>query len=643
MWRTVLCGLLGLTGCTREPLASPVPLNLPAGCNPLGASVAGDADCVLPYPSDVYRVKAGDENAYQLMYPDAALPHDQHGNAVSPVAIRPATGFSAGTQILALFNEGIDPTNLIGALDDQARSLEDTSPTLLVAEDGHRVLHLAELDPRAKTDDRRALVIRPLERLVNGQRYTVAIRGLRGVDGELLPAREGFRRLRDEHAEKDLPFSALGNFEARVLAPLYASGVVPSELQLAWDFTVREKDDAMRDLMKVRELVLAAGAPKVTVLNSTTDPDAHTRRKVELEMEVPFFLENNEPQARLYRDAAGVVAAHGLVKVPVTVWLPRSVANAPTGSPPARLLQFGHGFFGSRYEVDDFAIELADERGFVVMATDWWGMSEPDKVPLAGALAKDVARALVFCDRTHQAFANQLMLARAAEAISLLPDLQRGATPSFDPTSVYFYGISMGSILGGTYLALSPSIERGVLSVGGADWSLIMFRARPFLGFLAFVQLALPDALEQQKFAAFAQSELDRIDPLTYAPLLAGESLANHPKTQSVLMQVGIGDAAVPNLASHLHARAIHAKQLVPAPRAIAGLESVSGPYAGSAIVEFDFGIAPLPSRTAQPSLDDTIAHEGVRRSKAGQEQLDRFLRPNGKIEATCEGPCDPN
>ena len=49
---------------------------------------------------------------------------------------------------------------------------------ILKADTGERVMHFAELDPRAFEEDRRALVIRPLTRLVNGARYIVAIRGL---------------------------------------------------------------------------------------------------------------------------------------------------------------------------------------------------------------------------------------------------------------------------------------------------------------------------------------------------------------------------------------------------------------------------------------------------------------------------------
>jgi len=642
MWRNVLASLLLVTGCTSDPAESAPPLNVPDGCNPLGAG-ASDADCLLPYPSDVYRAKDDTSKSFRLVFPDSALPRDKQGRAVSPVALRPASGFSPGTQILASFPEGIDPTNLVGATRNLEDSLAADSPTVLMDESGKRVLHLAELDPRAAVDARRALVLRPLTRLENGKRYIVALRNLRGLDGAPLPAREGFRRLRDGQADTTPAFTALGDFEGRVLAPLEKAGISRDTLQLAWDFTVRDEDEARRDLLKVRELVLAAATPKLTVTGTETLPGPNGGKRIDLELEVPLFLDADEPMAHLHRDASGEVATNGVTKVIASVWIPTSVFTSTDSASQPRLMQFGHGFFGKRTEVEDFALEFAGARGMTVMATDWSGMAEGDKIPLTNALTKDVATALAFCDRTHQAFANQLALAKAAESIALMPETLLPMGRRIDGSRVYFYGISMGSILGSTYLALSPTIDRGVLSVGGADWSMMMFRARPFLGFLAFVQLSLPDALDQQKFAAFAQTEMDRIDPLTYAPLVLDEPLAGSPSDRRVLMQVGIGDAAVPNLASHLLGRAVGVKHLTPAPRAIAGLDDVTGPYSGSALVEFDFGIDPLPSETAQPSLDDTPAHDGVRHSPAGQEQIDRFFRPNGTIESTCDGPCDPN
>ncbi|MBM4376813.1 MAG: hypothetical protein FJ095_17160 [Deltaproteobacteria bacterium] len=644
MHRILLASLLFVAACTDPVEATRAPLAVPEGCNPLGASATGEADCLLPYPSNFYR-EEGSDGAHVVL-PDAALPHDTKGRAVSPTTLHPADGFSPGSQLLAVFAEGVDASELVGPLDDLTLSREDSSPTLLLDDEGRRILHLAELDPRAKSEARRALVIRPLERLEEGRRYVVAIRRLRGLDGVVLPPREGFRRLRDREADGEPVFAKLGSFEADVLAPLEANGVPRGELQLAWDFTVRTRDDMTGDLLDVRARVLetlAKSPPNLKVVKVFEAPDELTARRIELTVDVPLFTEKDAPLSPLRRDDEAKLAPSGTVAVPFTVWIPKSVAERPADAPPARLMQFGHGFFGMRSEAGEAAFTLAAERGMVVMAVDWAGMSEADKAPVAERLATDLPSGLAFCDRLHQGFANALALGEAADALASLPELAFNGVPAVAPSPLYFYGISMGHILGGTYVALSPRIARAALSVGGADFSLMMFRARPFLGFLAFVQLGLPDTLDQQKFAAFAQSELDRIDPLTYAPHVLAEPLDDAPKDRRVLLQIGIGDVAVPNLGSHLHGRALGVKHLVPAPRAIAGLEDVSGPYDGSALVEFDFGISPLPGERAQPSVDDTPAHEGVRKTASGKEQIDRFFRPSGTIDAVCDGPCDPD
>ena len=184
-----LAGLLLLAACTGE---SRDELTFPEGCNPAGFT---DVDCLLPYPSDVHTT--ADDNTTsgrRVSITGAAVPTTDDGVVASPFELHPADGFSVGSQIVALFPEPVDGSPLVGAADDLTRSLGGDSPTLLLAADtGEPVLHLAELDPRAADDARRALVIRPLERLREQTRYVVAIRGLRAPGGaELTLPRASF-------------------------------------------------------------------------------------------------------------------------------------------------------------------------------------------------------------------------------------------------------------------------------------------------------------------------------------------------------------------------------------------------------------------------------------------------------------------
>jgi hypothetical protein len=257
-------------------------------------------------------------------------------------------------------------------------------------------------------------------------------------------------------------------------------------------------------------------------------------------------------------------------------------------------------------------------------------------------IVDDTATTLRFTDRVHQAMANFISVAAVAQgALAQAPELQIAGSPAYDASALYFWGNSMGHILGGTYVALSPTIERAVLGVGGADFSYIMFRSQPFNAFLLFVGTVFPDALDQQKFGVLSQMGFDRIDPLSVAPHVVTDTYAGSPSSRHILMHSGLGDAAVNPLAAELHARALGIPYLEPAARPIAGLTAVSAPT-DSALVEFDFGVDPPPGLEAIPPVDGTPVHEGVRRLAASKAQLDAFLRPNGSVEQTCDGVCDP-
>jgi hypothetical protein len=632
---------LAALGCGSED--DPGRLAVPEGCNPLAA----DWDCLLPYPSDHFLVDDG-RGGRTVVLGDRAKLSTAQGAPFDLFGLHSSDGWPIGTQILALFPEGVRGDDLVGYYgDDPTRSVTDHSPTLLVnAESGERVLHFAELDPRAETDDRRALVIRPIVRLEAGARYVVAIRRLVSHTGAPVAPPEGFRRLRDRKTRGDpllAPLSA--RYEAELFPVLESAGVARSELQLAWDFSVRSDEDATRDMLSVRSDVISrlASAPaEIVVLGVESATKPHLHRRIELSVKVPLYVDSAQPMARLNRDAAGNVVASGYAEVPFTVSIPKSVGERPPGSAPARLLQFGHGFFGTREEASGYPAELGDERGFVVVAADWWGMSEHDRASLVDGLIDDPGSALRFTDRVHQAMANFMYVAAAARGpLALLPELQVAAGPAYDPSALYFYGISLGHILGGTYVALAPEVERAVLGVGGANFSLMLFRARPFAGFLTLIQIVVPDALAQQKLGAMLQASFDRIDPVTYAPRVLGDTLPGSPQSRRILLQIGIGDAAVPNIAAHLHARALGIDQLAPAPRALPVISPRDGPL-DSALVEFDFGISPWPDRIAVPPILDNQVHEGVRRLTAAKQQLDLFFRSDGKVEATCDGVCDP-
>ncbi len=640
------CWLLAVGGSCGDEARRPTgpTIDVPAiaqGCNPLAA----DADCLLPYPSDVFRTDdPGRAGRKRVVISARAMPTTRDGLGLDFLGVHPADGFSPLPPILALLPGGVDPGSLVFHTGDVTRSLgSDATTVLLRADTGERVLHFAELDPEADSDTRRALVIRPMQRLEHDVRYVVALRRLRDRAGAAVPAPAGFRALRERAANLPAALAALApRYETDVFAPLERAGLQRAELILAWDFTVRSEADATGDLFAIREDLrarLEAAAPVVTIRSIKQNPSPHIARQIEGTVRVPLYVTSVDPAAALRRDLAGKPLAEGTAEVPFSMIIPPSVLS---GGPPARLLQLGHGFFGDRSElVTSFVPALADRSRFVVFATDWWGMSTVDIPPILGGISERPAETLRFADRVAQGMANAIVMARAAKG-PLHEAVRAGGPVLWDVDHLYFYGISQGAILGGTYLGLSPDVDRAVLSVGGCAFSFMMFRARPFYSFLAVLRSFIPNPIDLQKLAALSQTTFDRFDPITFAPRALARPFEGARPDRRILFQIGRGDAQVPNLAAELYTRALGIPQLGPSMRQVPAVSLVDAPTDGSALQYFFFPIDPLPDTFASPADEGNEVHEAVRRLAAGQDQVDRFLQPGGRIEHTCEGVCDP-
>lgn len=614
------------------------PFLTPEGCNAL----APEWSCLLPFPSDAFlQPDPAMPTGRRVEVPDAAVPHDLDGVAPDFEGFTRSDGYSVLSQIGVLIPGGIDDAPLVFHTDDLTKSMEPSSPTLLIdAETGERLMHFAELDPRTSADVASFLIIRPLVRMKDAHRYVVALHGLTHPDGAPVAPPATFRKLRD--AEPDLTLVDLAKvYEARVFPAI--AGVPRAELQLAWELTTASPDVVTRDMMAMRADAMkrmGETPPTVKIGAVTDDVDDHIARRIEGTLTVPLYLGDEKPGAILNRGADGLPAVNGTAEVPFTLLVPHSAWDA---TEPARFLQFGHGFFGGRGEIEDgFVRKFADRTGMVVAAVDWWGMSKEDLPLVLEKMVLDVSRSLGFTERVQQAMVNQMALAYALPALAALPELQRDGAALLDPAHVYFYGISQGHILGAIYVALSPHIDRAALAVGGAGFGLMMSRANPFLAFMALIDARFGnDPVKTLQVQLLMQTTFDRIDPISYTPHLLADTLPGSPATRRVLQQMGIGDTSVPNLSSHVFARALGLRELSPAARPIAGIETQAPPVDGSALVEYDFGV-PIPDIVARPVQQKNEVHEGQRELPASMDQINAFLREGGKIESFCDGVCDP-
>ena len=634
------------TGTTGEPLP---PAEIPAGCNP----IAYAADCMLPYPSDWFLVPdASLPNGVRVALTDAAVPKSMMGAAVDPLISHPADGFSHHMPILALFPAGIDASDLTFHPDGGDATVAPTSPTLLVNTETHELVpHWVELD--AMTDDptRQALIVRPYGRLDDSTRYIVAFQGLVAKDGAAIEPPLGFAHIaRGEVAGHPVLEPLAAHYEADIFPELEKAGVDRGALQLAWDFTTASDERNTRDMLAIREDLLAtlATTPPAVMIDEVK-PDHHEdfALRVEGRIEVPLYLEADAPMARLHRGPDGTVTPNGAHWVPFTLQVPKSAYPLAADFQPARIIQFGHGFFGEREEINWSAMRgFSAERGFVMISTEWAGMALEDQPEVVQKILSAPSDVFLFTDRLHQGFANQLALSVAVQTtLAEREELQAFAKLVYDPQQLYWYGISQGSIFGMTIMALTPTIEKAVLSVGGGPYSLMMTRSGTFSQLFDFVKVALgDDPLTIQKFIAMSQHTWDRVDPATWAPRVLQQPPADAPPRE-VLFQYGIGDHSVNNLASHLLLRAAGIPLLAPAAEAVYGVATTPSPATGSAGVPVDYMVPVLPGVEAElpaPPDDMYNVHELVRRNPKIRDQIDAFFAPGGSIENFCDGPCDP-
>jgi hypothetical protein len=629
--RPVLALVLGAAACGGDD-----PLEVPEGCQPL---LAGH-HCQLPYPSDFYRL--ADDSApggFRLaptgLATNQALDADVHGAVV-------ADGFSHIPSIVAMLPDEVSDAGLTHLLGDLAASTADDSRTILVAADGTRVPHYVDLDPRGFDPLRQAIVIHPAVGLEYGQNYVVALRRLERPDGEPAAAAEGFRRIRD--GEGDAAIDDLApRYQEDIFPRLEAEGWARDEIQLAWSFTVASQEVSVADMLRVRELTLAwleENQPEVVIDEEVVDPIEDVWKRVTGTVTGPLFLEEDAPGALLHRGADGQVALNGTTTTEFTVQVPASLRGGGDGI----ALLYGHGFFGDRGEIEgQSARTISDSLGAVLFAIDWTGMSGDDLPEVLQDLGGDPAHTVDFADGVHQGVANWIAFSAAvAGPLTEAAELQRGGgAPIYAPAPLCFLGISQGHILGGTMTAVNPLIDRVALEVGGAGFTHMMFRARPFDAFLLIISGILDDFADHQLFAASLQIAFDRFDPGSYASFLSTDPLPGTPADRGPLLQMGIGDASVPNLGTLLHARLLGAGYTTPSPLEPFGLSPLDG-SSGPALTIFDLGVDPADVYSeAVPPLEDNPIHEGVRLEPTSIDQLRTFFT-DGTIASPCDGPCDP-
>lgn len=264
-------------------------------------------------------------------------------------------------------------------------------------------------------------------------------------------------------------------------------------------------------------------------------------------------------------------------RVPVLVTVPN--ANSGQTKPEAGwpLVVFQHGITGNRSQALPFAATMAAQ-GFAVVAMDLplhglppesplhignfpFGASERtfdvdlvnnDGSPCAGGapICPDgmadgsgthfinLGSLLTSRDNLRQGEVDLLSLAATAPLFDFNGD--EGA--DIDSSRIHFAGISLGSITGAPFLALTDAVDVGFLSVPGGGIARLLEasptfgpRIRAGLAAAAGLQPGTPD---YDRFFLIAQTAIDSGDPINYSFITANNK---------ILLHEVIGDQVIPN------------------------------------------------------------------------------------------------
>lgn len=588
-------------------------------CDPLVPEVCG-----LPWPSAQHIEEI--DGGWRLDLGPETLPPHQEGPSVDPTAWNQRDGFSIQAPMLAWFEN----LSAEGLPVDGGASLEEGSTVVVVdLGTGERIPVRAELS----VDDNPTLLIHPTSGLNPGTWYAVGLQDLKKEDGSSIQPSAAFLELRDGTRADSWDIEGRrGQYEDEIFPALESAGAPRDSLQLAWHFRTASTENTTGTALDMQAQAQAwqeqEGASWTWTDIETLDCESGPIGKhLEGTLTVPRFVDSEEAPAFLVFED-GRASIQGTQEIPFVVRVPCSLLEDPS---EGLLVQFGHGLFQDRYEVEkDYLGELANQYGWLLIAADWQGMSRDDTVPIVQMMGADMGQFGSIPQRTLQSWVNKdLLLAAATGPMREDPELLTEGVPLTAGAPRYL-GISMGAIIGGGYVAFSEQLDTAVLNVGGTPFAFVLPRSTNFPAFENILNAELGDPRAVQLALSAFQTLWDPAETAGWTPILK--------ESDTLLLQHNLGDAQVTTLAGQRLARAVGAELLSPETRPVWGLESVTSP-AGSAYIEWAYSdVSPEPT-TAVPADKETDTHVCSRQEPEAWAQMDIFFR-SGEIQATCEGPC---
>ena len=624
---------------------------IPDACNPLGG-----AGCLLPWPSMSY-VKADRStvSGYRLDLPLAAMPVNAFKVAIDPTPLNARwDGFSPTAPLLAMFPHGVSADGLPGFASPDASLAADSPIVLLDLDTGERAPFFAEVDQNEFNAVDQALIIRPLVRLHAHSHYAVAIRNtVKSADGSALPISPGFAALRDGQPFDHPRFADLAARAPAMFDKLAAAGVPKSELVLAWDFVTASDEMLRADMTAMRNdalatigdqgagLVTAAGSDPVFVATAQPDSPAGSKRYLGTFKSPNFLTDGELDDSVIRRDAAGRPQLDGLRDAHFAAIVPACALDGSQPLPRPTII-FGHGLFGSSagYIDDAFTLSLAETHCLIILAGDFIGLTDR-QLSTAATAVTDLNRGPTITEKLGQSVIDFMTLeALTRGPIARAPAFAVEGTPVIDPAQVFYVGGSLGGIMGNMLMAYDPNLLRGVLTVPGGAWSMLLERSFAWGLLKPVLQSSYDDDVYALNVSMFGMV-FEPFDPITTAGHVIADPLFGQP-AKNILMWYSMGDCLVSNLTTELIARTMAIPMLGPTVKPAWGVDVATGAQPNG-IVVFNDHPAPLPPETNVPPADDNGTHAGINRKPVALRMVEDFLLGPRHAANGCALPASPD
>ncbi len=634
--------LIGLSLAVTAACGGDEGVGIPDECNPVGGPA-----CLMPWPSSVYlTADSTTETGYRVDLPLAAMPTSQDNRTVDPTLFNTYDGFPVAGPLVVAFDTGVSADGLPPHTDPAASLAADSPVVILDMDTGERLLCFAEPDMNADDPTERALIIRPLERMVGGHRYVAAVRkSVKAADGSPLPIPPGFAAA--VAGEKfGHPLMAKVDYDA-IFAALEADGISRDDLVVAWDFVVASDEFLTSDVLTMRETALTEMGENGANLTFEAHEESisHPERVHKFligEYDVPMFLDAGfTDPSKLSRDADGKPALVGTARAPFAAVIPPCVT---TETPPFKVIVFGHGLFGNGADSLDSGLlqDVAEENCAIIVAGDFVGLTSDQLATVAFAM-NDLNKAPAITEKLAQSIIDFIALARIARGPFRESDLFKyNGTELIDPDRVYYFGASLGGNMGVAYMSYDPDVTMGVVGVAGGPWSLMFERS------LAWppLRVALKGSYNRNPWdyeqnLALLGMLFEKIDLITTAHRVVNDPLPGTPPKQ-ILHYMAMGDMLVTNIASDFLARTLGVPVVGPALRVPYRTVEDDQPLS-SGVTIYDENVTPWPPLTNVAPDDDggNGTHGDVHERMAVRRQLKHFV-DTGEVVDECLLGGDP-